>query len=80
MQEIAYVYFVEAGRKAENIFFFFQCSFSSRVWRELMTSCLVFTPCVVWEEVVKWSVEDLHGRSLKTNLCKLSLGATVYHI
>jgi hypothetical protein len=45
-----------------------------------MTSCLVFTPCVVWEEVVKWSVEDLHGRSLKTNLCKLSLGATVYHI
>jgi hypothetical protein len=68
------------GRQESRNYLFFQCSFSSRVWRELMTSCLIFIPYEVWEEVVKWSVENLHGKSLKTSLCKLIIGAAVYHL
>jgi hypothetical protein len=45
-----------------------------------MSSCLIFDPLEDWEDVVKWSVEVLHGKSLKISLCKLSIGAAVYHL
>jgi hypothetical protein len=33
-----------------------------------------------WEEVAEWSATHLKGEGLKTRLCKLSLGAVVYHL
>jgi len=59
---------------------FFKCSFSTRLWKDLMASCLVSNPVEAWEAVVKWSVAALKGDSLKSRLCILSLGAVVCHL
>jgi hypothetical protein len=44
-----------------------------------MKDCLVSHPVEGWEEVAQWSVNQLTGDGLKTRLCKLSLGAVIYH-
>ncbi|XP_062167062.1 uncharacterized protein LOC133873362 [Alnus glutinosa] len=59
---------------------FFKCSFSRRIWRNVMQSCLEPFPVVDWDDVAIWCMMQLKGKSLKTRLCKLSLGAVVYHI
>jgi hypothetical protein len=38
---------------------FFDCSFSRRIWRALMSICLIPNPSVDWEEVIRWFVKDL---------------------
>jgi hypothetical protein len=58
---------------------FFHCSFCKRVWRHLMTLCLITNPCIEWDDVVNWSYK-LKGRSLQVLLCKLCLVAVVYHL
>lgn len=40
----------------------------------------LFDPPVEWELVESWCAANVQGRSLKTNLCRLCLGATVYHL
>jgi hypothetical protein len=35
---------------------------------------------VDWDDVVQWCAFQLRGDSLETRLCKLSLGAVIYHI
>lgn len=57
---------------------FFACSFSRRIWRSLMSICLIQNPPVDWEDVVRWLVDDLQGKSLKATACRLSLAAVVY--
>jgi hypothetical protein len=47
---------------------FFQYSFSRRVWRELMKYCLILNPCVEWEEVIQWCIDDLQSKRLKNQL------------
>lgn len=59
---------------------FFHCSFSKRVWREVLRRCMVGDPPLIWEEVMKWGITDLKGRSLNVSLCKLAFGAVVYHL
>jgi hypothetical protein len=68
------------GKLESREHLFFKCSFSSRVWRKLMASCLVFNLVEGWKEVAQWCVVALKGDSLKTRLCKLSIGAAVYHL
>jgi hypothetical protein len=57
---------------------FFACSFSRRVWRAVMSICLIPNLPVDWEEVIWWFIKDLQGTSLKANACRLSLAAVVY--
>jgi hypothetical protein len=59
---------------------FFECSFGCRIWRALMFDCFVDDPPVQWDAVIHWFIERVRGKSLKTCLCKLCLGATVYHL
>jgi len=59
---------------------FFKCSFSRQIWRNVMQICLEPFPVVDWDDVAMWCMMQLKGKSLKTRLCKLSLGAVVYHI
>jgi hypothetical protein len=68
------------GKLESREHLFFKCSFSSRIWRELMASCLGFNLVEGWEEVAQWCILALKGDSLKTKLCILSLGAVVYHL
>jgi hypothetical protein len=41
---------------------------------------MVGDPPLIWEEVMKWGITDLKGRSLNVSLCKLAFGAVVYHL
>jgi hypothetical protein len=68
------------GRLENRTHLFFQCSFSKRIWKNLMASCLVTNPVETWEEVVNWSIFNLKIDCLKTRLCILCLGAAVYQI
>jgi hypothetical protein len=45
-----------------------------------MSICLIQNPPVDWEDVVRWFVDDLQGKSLKVTACRLSLAAVVYHL
>jgi hypothetical protein len=64
------------GKLESREHLFFKCSFSSRIWRELMASCLGFNLVEGWEEVAQWCILALKGDSLKTKLCILSLGVS----
>lgn len=68
------------ARQEYSMHLFFQCSFSRRIWRTLMELCLIADPKVEWDEVTVWCSSDLKGKNLHSTLCKLSLGAIVYHL
>jgi hypothetical protein len=59
---------------------FFECSFSYRIWKEILGLCLIYEPKKYWEEVADWSVVEMRHDCLRSRLCILSLGATVYNL
>jgi len=59
---------------------FFDCGFSYRIWKELLGLCLVTEPKKSWEDVENWCVLKLRKDCLKSRLCILSLGATIYNL
>jgi len=59
---------------------FFECSFSYRIWKEILGICLISDPKKSWEEVADWSVLVMRQDCLKSRLCILSLGAAVYNL
>jgi hypothetical protein len=68
------------GWKESKGHLFFNCSFSRRIWRALMNTCLVKDPPVEWDNVVRWFTADLQGISLKSSVCRLCLATVVYHL
>jgi hypothetical protein len=58
---------------------FFHCSFSRRVWRDVMEGCMVNLE-IEWEKVMDWCVAKITGKSLMENLCRLCLAASVYNL
>lgn len=46
----------------------------------IIRKCQITNPRTDWEEVQEWGVAELKQQSLKGILCKISLGAAVYHI
>jgi len=60
--------------------FFFQCGFSLRIWRTLMSTCLFTDIPSEWEKVMTWSIATLWGKGLQATLGKLCLGACIYHL
>jgi hypothetical protein len=57
---------------------FFRCSFSSRIWTNIMAECSVLQAPLDCDDIPSLGAVVLSGRSLKANLRRLSLGATVY--
>jgi hypothetical protein len=53
---------------------------SYRIWKEILGLCLVSNPKKSWEDVANWCVLELRQNCLKSRLCILSLGATVYNL
>lgn len=45
-----------------------------------MDECLIFDPPVDWEDIGSWSEVHLKGKSLHATICRLCLGATIYHL
>jgi hypothetical protein len=58
---------------------FFHCSFCRRIWRHLMSLCLVQKSCIEWDDIARWSC-TLKGRGLQVLLYKLCLAVAVNHL
>jgi hypothetical protein len=71
--------FAMLDRNLEIIDLFFGCSFR-RIWHALMSDCFIQDPPVEWDDIVRWFSDDMRGKSFKANLCRLCLGATIYHL
>jgi hypothetical protein len=51
-----YVDFAEAVCIEGNGHLFFQCWFGKRIWKEILSKCLVEDPFTDWEDVILWDV------------------------
>jgi hypothetical protein len=45
-----------------------------------MSACLFTDIPSEWEKVITYSIATLQGKGLHANLCKLCLGACIYHL
>ncbi|XP_059454950.1 uncharacterized protein LOC132185154 [Corylus avellana] len=52
---------------------FFQCSFSRRIWKELLHLCRVDNEYVDWEDILKWGLLELMRITMKAVLCRAKL-------
>lgn len=43
---------------------FFQCSFSRRMWKEIMSRNLIDNPSFKWEAIIEWGEKELKGGNL----------------
>jgi hypothetical protein len=59
---------------------FFQCGFSRRIWRNLMSLCLEHRSLQTWDEIIQWCSTELRKECFKTRLKILCLGAAVYNL
>ncbi|XP_059455969.1 uncharacterized protein LOC132186126 [Corylus avellana] len=59
---------------------FFECSFSSRVWKYCMIRCRVDMPPMIWDELVQLGCNKWGKNSLKCLICQLVLGSVVYNL
>jgi hypothetical protein len=68
------------SRQESSAHLYFKCSFSRRIWKAIMAKCLVDDPQDDWDLVVQWSIEIMPGKSLKSSIYRLYLGAVVYRL
>jgi hypothetical protein len=47
-----------------GIIYFFEYSFSSRIWRNVIYRCNVVNPPVIWDDVVRLGGEQLEAEEL----------------
>jgi hypothetical protein len=59
---------------------FFECSFSSRIWRAGMTRCNVDDPPLLWEDILLLGCNHWKHKTLSAFLCRLVLSSTVYNL
>ncbi|XP_059440872.1 uncharacterized protein LOC132173392 [Corylus avellana] len=59
---------------------FFECSFSSRVWKYCMFRCKIDMPPVIWDDLVQLGCNKWGKNSLKCLICQLVLGSVVYNL
>jgi hypothetical protein len=59
---------------------FFGCSFSRRIWMEIMSDCSFINVPTSWNDVEIWGPKVLRGKSLQSCLGRLCFAAVVYHL
>ncbi|GAV90964.1 hypothetical protein CFOL_v3_34364 [Cephalotus follicularis] len=59
---------------------FFACTYSSYVWRKVLSFCDIFRSLLPWLDEIQWMVDHSRGKALPQKLRKLPFGATTYHI
>ena len=59
---------------------FFKCSFTSRIWKQIMALCLVSNTPDDWHSILRWGIVNLKGKSFRASICKVAWWATVYHV
>jgi hypothetical protein len=59
---------------------FFECSFSSRIWKAGLVRCQVKDPPSVWADVLRIGCNLWKKKALSDTLCRLVLSSTVYNL
>jgi hypothetical protein len=59
---------------------FFECSFSSRIWKFSMLRCRVEQPPIIWDDNLQLGCKSRGKKSLHFLLCRLVFGAVVYNL
>jgi hypothetical protein len=59
---------------------FFECGFSSRIWKACLVRCLVDNPPFIWSDVVSVGCSHWKKKVLHDTLCRLVLSSTIYNI
>jgi len=59
---------------------FFGCSFSRRIWMEIMSDCSFVNVPTSWNDVEIWGPKVFRGKSLQSCLGRLCFSAVVYHL
>ncbi|XP_075641997.1 uncharacterized protein LOC142613508 [Castanea sativa] len=59
---------------------FFECSFTRRIWDDMMKLCLVSNAQFILVDLMAWGSRELKGKGLRVIACKLAQWPMVYHI
>ncbi|GAV91901.1 zf-RVT domain-containing protein [Cephalotus follicularis] len=59
---------------------FFQCPYSSKVWKEVLRMCNIVRPILPWADELEWMTAQTAGNKFHQTLRKLALAATIYHL
>ncbi|GAV93124.1 zf-RVT domain-containing protein, partial [Cephalotus follicularis] len=68
------------GMPESNDHLFFQCPYSMKVWKEVLSLCDIVSPILPWTDEVEWLITMNAGNRFHQSLRKLAFAATVYHI
>lgn len=69
---------VETVQKTDQLFFV--CSFTKKIWRQIIGLCLVSDIPISWDELLCQGIRNLKGQSFRVSLCKVARWPVVYHI
>ena len=59
---------------------FFGCSYSKKIWQEVLKLCGLTREIVSWQEEVAWAIQRLRGKALISLLLKIAWNAVIYMI
>ncbi|XP_049410595.1 uncharacterized protein LOC125873778 [Solanum stenotomum] len=59
---------------------FFTCSFSKQIWKKMLNWLLITRGCEGWNEEPEWATRHATRKSIMTDVYKMTLAATIYHI
>ncbi|GAV92902.1 zf-RVT domain-containing protein, partial [Cephalotus follicularis] len=59
---------------------FFQCPYSSKVWKEVLSLCQLVRPTLPWANEVDWMCANATGNQFHWTIRKLAFAASVYHL
>ncbi|GAV61906.1 zf-RVT domain-containing protein [Cephalotus follicularis] len=77
-QTAQYVFHCREIELTEHLFF--QCPYSTNVWKEVLELCNITRPILPWATEVQWMTEHTKGNKFHHSVRKLALTATVYHV
>ncbi|GAV85464.1 zf-RVT domain-containing protein [Cephalotus follicularis] len=59
---------------------FFQCPYSTKVWREVLDMCNIARPILPWADEVQWMSTHAKGNAFQYTVRKLAFAAPIYHL
>jgi hypothetical protein len=61
-------------------YLFFRCSFSNRIWSNILAECSISNAPLDWDAIEDWGLKELNGRGIRARLGRLCLGSIVYNL
>ncbi|GAV92662.1 zf-RVT domain-containing protein, partial [Cephalotus follicularis] len=78
VQDTACVF--HCGENETMVHLFFQCPYSAKVWRDVLSMCNIYRPILSWPNEVLWMTSHAKGKEFHHTIRKLAFAATTYHL